>query len=163
MTFLLFITFLLCVTYTVLFYFFPFFFNENKQVVKPKLFSYLLIIALSIIGYYISFNIPDPIFANRFLHGFGGGFMAFFTCFLAARDSKITSGKLRFFILSALIVTALGVGNEILECILQYYNIMISADTINDTWLDLISNTTGMLIASMCFVSFISKPHPLER
>jgi hypothetical protein len=98
-----------------------------------------------------------PEFSNRVLHAYGGGFMAFLVCFLVVRDSKLSLTKFQFFIFSFLIVAALGVANEILEFFLQNYAGMIFSSHINDTWYDLMSNTIGSLIATVCFVPCIKK------
>ncbi len=52
--------------------------------------------------------------SNRVLHVFGGGFLAFLICFLAALDSRVRIRRFQFFLFSFLIVIALGVANEIL-------------------------------------------------
>ncbi len=82
--------------------------------------------------------------------------MAFMVCFLVVKDSKLPVTKFQFLIFSALIATALGVANELLEFFLQHYFGFISAASVTDTWLDLLSNTVGILLASICFVPFIS-------
>jgi drug/metabolite transporter superfamily protein YnfA len=152
------ITLNLCLVYTVLYFLYPFFF-ENK-VVKMRyqsLFSIGLIFTLSITSYLISFTFQDPEFSNRLLHAFGGGFMAFLVSFLAAKDSKLSVGKFQFFIFSVLMVSTLGVANELLEFILQNYVGMQFSTSINDTWLDLVSNTIGIAAASIILTPFIKK------
>lgn len=87
---------------------------------------------------------PDLILRNRLQHGLGGGFIAFLVCFFAAQDSKVRMTRFQFIALSILIVTSLGAANEILEFYLQNYLGLTMATTLNDTWLDLISNTIGI-------------------
>ena len=148
----------LCISYLALFFIFPELFNQERRKIESSSFvSILLILLLSFLGYFITFNISDVELSNRFLHGFGGGFMAFLVCFFVARDTKLKINKFQFFILSILIVTALGVANEILEFLLQNFAGFIIAVTINDTWLDLVSNSVGSLLAAACFVPFINK------
>lgn len=152
--YLLVLTLSLCVLYIILLFLFPLFFENRVGTVRSNaLASVCIITFLSFFGYFVSFSIQDQDFSNRFLHAFGGGFLGFLTCFLAARDSKSVINKFQFFILSVLIVTALGVANEIAEFLLQNYTEMVFATTINDTWLDLASNTIGILTASIFFTS----------
>lgn len=156
--YLLAITSSLCISYFILFFLFPYFFESRLTKVSPKSTSSIaMILILSMLGYFIAFNIQDPELGNRFLHGFGGGFMALFVCFLAARDSSVHVKRFQFVLFSLLVVTALGVANEILEFILQNYIRMVFSISINDTWLDLISNTVGMLIAVIGLTPFINK------
>jgi hypothetical protein len=117
----------------------------------------LIIFVLSILGYIIAFSIPNPELGNRILHGFGGGFMALLAFFLAVKDTNIKLRKFQFFFFSLAVVAALGVANEILEFFLQNYVGLIFAESINDTWYDLISNTVGSLIAALLFLPFIDE------
>lgn len=152
------ITLSLCIAYFALFLIFPFFFEHRVAKIGPKsLLSVALIFIISFLGYLIAFTIPDLELSNRFLHGFGGGFMALFVCFLVAKDSHVRINKFQFIFLSLLTVTALGVVNEILEFFLQNYGGVIFAASINDTWLDLISNTIGIALALIAFAPFINK------
>lgn len=157
------ITLCLCIGYFVLMQAFRLFFQgkienvskgDQRSVSLPSTsastgISIAIIVILSFIGYYIAFSIPDFEWSNRFLHAFGGGFMAFLVCYLAARNSGVPMNKFQFFVLSALTVIALGVANEIMEFIMQNYAGMNFTTTINDTWLDLISNTIGLLVAAI--------------
>lgn len=148
----------LCISYFVLFFIFPELFNQERRKIESSIFvSILLILLLSFLGYFITFNISDVELSNRFLHGFGGGFMAFLVCFFVVRDAKLKINKFQFFVLSILIVTSLGVANEILEFLLQNFAGFTIAVTINDTWLDLVSNTVGSLLAAVCFVPFVGR------
>ena len=85
-------------------------------------------------------------------HGLGGGFLAFGVCFLAAKFSEVKLGRARFALFSFLLVTALGVLNEVIEFILQNYFDFFFTAKVNDTWLDLISNWVGILVAGLIFV-----------
>ena len=76
-----------------------------------------------------------------------GGVVAFVMFFLVVRDTRTALTRLQFFILGFLIVTALGVANELLEFFLQQTTGIIFNDDIFDTWLDLFSNTNGALLA----------------
>jgi drug/metabolite transporter superfamily protein YnfA len=161
--YLIVITIGLCLSYFILAEVFYLFFEKQiglKREVKRASFSLALIIVLSLAIYSLVFSIENVEVGNRILHGFGGGFMAFLVCFLVVRDNKMPMTKTQFFILSSLFVTALGVTNEIVEFVFQNYfgQTLMAATTINDTWLDLVSNTAGLLIASVCFVPFVNRP-----
>lgn len=153
------ITFGLCVSYLILFFLFPYFFEgvRGAKLSYKSLLSIVIICLVSFVSCYVALSIDDREIGNRLLHIFGGGFTAFLVCFLAAKDSGIRLRKFQFFLFSFLIVIALGVLNEVVEFLLQYYFDIISAKTAIDTWLDLNSNIVGILIASICFVPFISR------
>lgn len=158
MTYLLSITFAMCCAYAVLFFVFPLFFQNKMPILNPKsIYSIFYIILFSIVTYLVSGSIANPALSNRILHIFGGGFLAFLTCFLVAKDSKLQISKFQFFLFSFLIVIGLGVANEILEFFLQNYLHYIFSQSVNDTWLDLMSNVAGAVIASICLVPFIKK------
>jgi hypothetical protein len=143
---------LFCVTYLLLFYLFPIFFNQPTSTPTVRSLKYILIIiSLRIITHFISFSIPNEALGNRFLHGFGGGFLVIVMCFLIVRDTKVQISRFQFFLFAFLIATALGVANEILEFALQNTTSFIFAPTINDTWLDLVSNTVGALLGLCVF------------
>jgi hypothetical protein len=151
------ITVFLCIAYFVLVQFFSYFFEHKLAKIPSGAFLSLVIIAvLSFVGHIVSYSIPNPELGNRVLHAFGGGFMAFLTCFLVVKDIKLKISKFQFFILSMLIVTALGVGNELLELLLQTFKVLVFAGHVYDTWYDLVSNTVGSLIAAVCFVPYIN-------
>ncbi len=139
------------VSYFALLFLFPYFFEGRKFSIgssKKSLRSVGIILSLVLVFFVFMYNIPDPIISNRVEHALCGGFLAFVICFLAARDSKVRINKFQFFLFSALLVTALGVGNEIAEFIVQNTTSLVMSSYINDTWLDLISNTTGLLVAA---------------
>jgi hypothetical protein len=100
---------------------------------------------------------PSLELANRIQHAFGGGFLAFLTCFLVAKDMGRPITRFQFFVLSFLIVTALGVANEIFEFVMQDFFGFYFAKHLNDTWLDLVSNTVGALTAALILVPLIRK------
>lgn len=157
--YLIFITVGMCASYFTLFYLFPYFFNNKITRLNSQfLYSILYITVLSLLGYVVVFSIPHEEWSNRILHGFSGGFLSFFVCFLAARDSRVSLSRFQFFLFSFLIVTALGVVNEIFEFIGQGYFHIEFAFGVFDTWLDLVSNWTGAVLAALCFVPFLNKP-----
>lgn len=87
----------------------------------------------------------------------GGAFISYLACFLVVEDRNIKINKIQFFIFSALVVTTLGVGNELLEFFLQHYTHLVFSNDSLDTWLDLASNTAGIFIAALVFTPFINK------
>lgn len=146
-----------CLSYFFLTIFFSLFFKRtSKPSLTKVIFSVFLIGLLSFIVNFI-FNIPDVELANRLLHALGGGFLAFFVCFLVVKNNHFNLNKIQFFFLSTLIVIALSVVNEIAEFFLQNYFNQIMASNINDTWLDLISNSIGLIVAAIILVPFIEK------
>ena len=92
---------------------------------------------------------------NRILHAFGGGFLAYLVCFLVVCDSGLRISRFRFFIFTFLVVTALGVANEMLEFLLQSTTGLIFSPTPTDTWLDLASNLVGTLLAAVPLTYFV--------
>ncbi|MDB5239366.1 MAG: hypothetical protein JWO00_701 [Candidatus Parcubacteria bacterium] len=156
--YLLTITASLVAAYFILYAFFPFFFGQKLE--RPgarSIISVLIIVILSFAGYAVVLHTRDLEMGNRILHGFGGGFVAFLVCFLAVRDSRISITKFQFAVLGSLIVTGLGVANEIVEYFLQNYGGMVFLRTTNDTWLDLMSNTVGIIIALAVLVPFVGR------
>ncbi len=145
-----------CFVYGFLYLLFPLFFNNSlASLTKRSLFSIICIILIWVAVWHISGQILDLGWSNRFLHVFGGGFLSLLVCFLVVFDSKLAIGKFRFFVFSFLIVLSLGVANEILEYFLEEFTSLSFATTANDTWMDLISNTIGALIAAACLVPFV--------
>lgn len=106
---------------------------------------------------FIAMNlVDDRQLANRIEHAFGGGFLAFLMCYLVARDMGRPITRFQFFVLGFLVVTALGVANEIFEFFAQEYYGIILAKNLDDTWLDLISNTVGAFIGAAIFVPMLN-------
>jgi ABC-type Co2+ transport system permease subunit len=152
---LAFITLAMCIGYFILLAVLPLFFAQ--KITRPKknqLIPLVYIILFSTLAYAVSFLIQDIELGNRFLHIFGGGFLGFFVCFLATRNSGVHVNKFQFFMFGALIVLVLGIANELLEFILQNYWGFIMSISVNDTWLDLASNSVGVILASIFFVPF---------
>ena len=155
LAYLVFIVLAMCATYFILLALLPRFFAQKVMLPRRRqLVSLVHIVIFLVLTYAVNFSIQDPWLANRVLHIFGGGFLGFFMCFLAVRDSGIRITKFQFFVFSVLIVLALGTANELLELFLQEYAGIISSTTVTDTWLDLASNTVGIILASICLVPF---------
>lgn len=139
--YLLGITFGMCVLYTATSFFLA------KSFIKVSKKSLLTIFFLSCFFYFISyFVIKDEILGNRFLHAFGGGFMAFFTTLLVLKDNKVVLSKRLLLILGFAIVLTFGLLNEVIELFLQNHTSYLFAQSREDTLLDLTSNTIGFLI-----------------
>jgi glycopeptide antibiotics resistance protein len=143
---LAFLSFAMCGAYVGLLYLFPLFFENRRPKWSPHILrSLITIIVLNVAIDAIALSVPDLAVGNRVLHGLGGGAMAFAVCFFAARDSGVAVRRFQFFVFSALVVTALGVANEIFEFgLVLFAHFFIAADT----WPDLVSNTVGILIAA---------------
>lgn len=153
-----FITLGFVVSYFILTFIFSLFFEKQaKPSFKKVVFSLASILILSLITRYIASIIPNPDIANRFLHGVAGGVLALFVCFIVVRDFNFRLNKIQFFIFAVLLVTALGVVNELAEFTCQNFFGQIMAESIEDTWLDLVSNTTGALISAFILAPFIKK------
>ncbi len=149
---------ILCASYFVILELFSIFFDGKTVRPGPKAIrSVAIIFVLALLGYAVALYIPDLEWGNRVLHGFVGGFLTFLICFLAATDGAFRISRFQFFIFSALLVTSLGVLNEHIELFLQTYIRLLFYSNPNDTWLDLISNTVGILLAGACLVPFLNK------
>jgi len=159
MIYLLGLTVAMCLAYVVLGFLFTMFFrNERPRPDHLSLASVGYIAAASLLSYLVAFSVSDPALGNRLLHVLGGGFLAFFVCFLVVRDGRLAIGRLRFFVFSFLVVMALGVANEMLEYVLQNYAGFLFAADPNDTWLDLMCNVAGALIGGACFTPLVRAP-----
>jgi len=153
-----------CTLYVLLAYVFSVFFNDRRPSLKGISPSSLgMITLISIFSYIVSFMVPDREWGNRVIHALGGGVTTFVVCFRVVKDFKIPLTRFQFFIFCALTVTAIRVGNEILEYFLQnYFNIMF-AGNVNDTWLDLMSNTVGILLAGAALTPCIPSRHYIKN
>ncbi|MCC7432943.1 hypothetical protein IT412_05485 [Candidatus Peregrinibacteria bacterium] len=117
--------------------------------------SIVIILVFSLVVNKLALLIVDRELGNRVMHAFGGGFLAFFTCFLVVKNLKLRMNIFPFILFSFLIVMSLGIANELLEFFLQSYSPLIFANSINDTWLDLTSNFIGTIVAIAIFTPFI--------
>lgn len=154
-----------CTAYLFLHFFFPLFFHGHTTSFRKSSFLFL---GLVILGYavvwYITSQIVDVNVSNRILHIFGGGFLAFFMCFLISIDTKIRVDRFRLFTFILFVVLSLGVANEMMEYVLGLYTPLTFADTADDTRLDLISNCVGAVLAIIMLIPFSKKqksPVPL--
>ena len=145
----------MCAAYFMLLALYPLLFSQKRTALSFRsLLSLGTIILISTLVLLVSFSIQDVDLGNRVLHTFGGGFLGFLVCFLAAKDSRININRFQFLVFSALIVLALGIANELLEFMLQEYVGMIFAIHVNDTWLDLASNVTGIVLGALLITPF---------
>ncbi len=142
--------------YLILLYGIPAFFGVRLPKIRLRsAISIIGIITLFYIVVAICLLIQDDEISNRVLHAVGGGSLMTFIFFLATKDSGTKISKFQFLILAICAATLFGVANEILEFLLQNEFGFKFAKTINDTWLDLISNTVGTIAASLVLVPFI--------
>jgi hypothetical protein len=138
--------------------FLHFFFNSKPRFNPHKyIVSCTALLVFSLTTYMVSIMVPNFEMGNRIIHTFGGGFLVYMACFFAAKDTHLAANKLKFAVLCFMLVMTLGVFNEIVEYVLQNYFNFTAAPHINDTWLDLISNTVGCLIAIGCFTPFLNR------
>ncbi|MEN9647369.1 MAG: hypothetical protein RLY57_173 [Candidatus Parcubacteria bacterium] len=137
------------VVYSVLYVGFQKIFTQKyKPFSRKSCFSIVILTILSIATYYISFNFfTDPVLGNRFLHAFGGGFVLFLVAHAALQDAGIVLKQSTVFITGFMIVTLLGLFNEVLEAFLQQHVDFVFAPSLTDTLLDLVSNTVGFIVA----------------
>lgn len=155
--YIFFITVGLNLIYALFLFLFPFFFYQAADKTSDKsLFSFIIITIFSFASYFAAISAPSDWFSNRLLHFLVGGFLSILICFLAVKDINLKIGKFQFFLFSFLLAVALGVGNEIIEFMLQNYFELTFARSVTDTWLDLISNVLGALLAAAVFTPFIN-------
>jgi hypothetical protein len=168
MLYLAFLAVSFMLTYAALFVLFPLFFTG--RLARPSGHS-IVSLALILGGLLATFVVVvlvhehDRVLANRVLHALGGGVLSFFVCYLVVRDTRLAIGRFQFLVFSALVVTALGVGNEILEF---FFAIWLRVDFQSDgfdTWLDLISNAVGTAAGALVFVPLLGlrRPRPAVR
>lgn len=130
-------------------------FNKKLEINYSRgMSSILIILVFTWLTYFISVYLFHGEISNRLLHMFGGGFNVTLVVFLAQRDSKISIGYLQFAIMSILLVSFFGICNEILEYLMQEFFRYTFARSIEDTWLDLISNLIGSVIGVVSLAYF---------
>ena len=149
----------LCLSYFLVYAVFQIFFPGRMDHPAPiQVVRSILLITLLVTATFLASFLPtDPHLGNRLLHGLGGGLTVFFVCFRVVKDGNFKVNRLQFFILSLLLVTALGVGNEIIELGLQRYLDITMAKNVSDTWFDLVSNTTGAILAGTIITPFVKE------
>jgi len=119
--------------------------------------SLLVIVSFALGVFAIISSVSDPELGNRIEHALGGGALASLICFLAVKDTRVSIGRFQFFVFVALIVTSLGVLNEIVEFFLQTHTRIIFSGNALDTWRDLSSNTAGIALALAALSPFVAK------
>lgn len=138
----------------VSFVFRKFFASSKNHLLKKSILSFLIIAATSILISAISLTMPHGP-DNRFLHAFGGGFMIVLVCFLSCKNHGFNISKFQFAIIALLLGTAFGTVNELLEFFLESNFDLATNTSLNDSWLDLTSNTVGIFIALPVFLPFV--------
>ena len=153
MVYLTFLAVSFVLTYLALFVLFPLFFaGRLPRPTARSALSLALILASLLAIFVLVVAIPDRTLANRVLHALGGGFLSFFVCYRVVLDTRLAIGRFQFLVFGGLVVTALGVGNEILEFFFAIYlRVNFQSDGF-DTWLDLISNAVGTAGGALVFV-----------
>lgn len=155
----------LCLAYVALAYAFAWFFaGARARLTAAQVLRAIVPIAFVVVtADAVSIAIVDWQLSNRVLHIFGGGFAGFLTCALAARDAGLSIGRLRLIAIAALIVTFMGVANELLEFALQQYAHFRFAAGPLDTWFDLASNTVGIALGAALFTWLVPRRSPSLR
>ncbi len=144
------------VVYAVLLHLFSYFFNLKAYSNKGGVFKSLVFISVVFLLFFaISEVVTDRDLGNRILHSLAGGFTATLLCFFAMRDSCTNITRLQFAIFTFLIVMSLGVANEITEFAGQNLGLYVFSTSINDTWLDLVSNTVGAIVGCVALTPFV--------
>lgn len=148
--------------FPISFIFSRFFANSKALSLKKSVFSFVTIAALSVLISAVSLTMPHGP-DNRFLHAFGGGFMVVLVCFLSFKDHGFSMSRFQFGVISILLATAFGTGNELLEFFLQSNYGLVANAGLNDTWLDLTSNTFGTFIALPLLLPFVTKSNSSDK
>lgn len=144
-------------SYGVLLFAVPWFFKEPlRRPGKQSVISLALILILMGVITWVVFSIPSEFWGNRIQHAFGGGFLMLFVCVRAFHDSGTRIDPIRFFLIAGMLVTTLGVASEIIEFFFQMTTPLVFADSIYDSWLDLLSNAVGATLGGLVFAPFIS-------
>lgn len=151
MLYTFFITIAMCVFYFAIYWTHHHFWPNHKTSLDRRSFW-------AVLGIFIASNLislfaltTDHVeFGNRILHAVGGGVLGYLAWFLAVRNFNLPLGRLSGFVIGFMLITTLGVANEIAEFILQeYFHYGIFALSDIDAWLDLTSNTIGILCATL--------------
>jgi hypothetical protein len=130
--------------------------RSQCKLTKQSIISLLLILIFSVCVYFVSYHlITNKVLGNRFLHIFGGGFTLFIVVFLALKDAKIKLKSWVVLLIGFMVVTLLGLFNEVLEILIQKNIGFTLATSLDDTLLDLLSNNIGLVLAYL--VSLRSK------
>lgn len=144
------------ISYLVLYVSLPWFFRHSRPpFAKRSLTSLFYIVFLIVLACIVVFSIPSDFWANRIQHAFAGGFAMMFVCFRAIKDARVPVDPVRFFLIAGLLVTTLGVASEMAEFFFQHVGGYVFADSIDDTWWDLLSNAVGATIGGLLFAPFI--------
>lgn len=152
------------ITYCVLYLALLWIISEKWPNFTPRsIYSLVLLAALNVLLFALYLFIPSEFWGNRIQHAIGGGMLAFFMFWLVIRDTQTHLTRLQFFTLGFLVVTALGVANELLEFVAQHYTSIIFAGSIYDTWWDLLSNTAGACVGGLLFSAIGTQIEKLIR
>ena len=147
----------MCASYFAVAAFFAWLFEKPFPTFTHKSFFSVLLISVCVSAAYVIADVSANVeLGNRLQHALGGGFAGVLVCFLSARDTQLRIGRLRFMAMALLMVTAMGVANELLEFILQTHSHYIFSDNPLDTWRDLASNTAGACVGLVILAPFVT-------
>lgn len=137
---------LFALVYGALLYITPYLLERGVRAGSIR--SLLCIVALSLIFSSFSMLFPEWSFGNRLQHALGGGALMVFVVYRVLVDTQIRIRPLQFVVLSVLIATSAGVAYELLEFLGEMLTQMSFQSGTYDTWLDLLSNSVGALLAA---------------
>lgn len=145
------------VCYYIFTYFFQIFFKGKILQIRSNFLDIFIVLFLFIGWIFVTILIPDAELSNRFQHAFSGGFCITLLLYYAYKASGIHITRCQFFVISLLIATFCGVGNEMLEFLGQKYLGIMFASNVEDTWLDLYANTFGIIVGTIISIVFWKK------
>lgn len=150
--------FLTLIAYTLLYFallwLVPTFFNQKHYNIATRktVRSLLIFLPLTLVFLLIANYLISGEFGNRIQHAIAGGFTAYMIYFLSVKDSGVKISPFQALVFGFLLISTLGVLNELLEFILQNsIGIIFNNNDPLDTWKDLASNTFGILLAMLVF------------
>lgn len=151
------------VAYIIFSYIFQYIFDGKFGKISHSFFVYFSIFLVYFCSLILAFCLPvDVEMSNRIQHALGGGFTIVIVSYFAWKNihSKNNLWIFVFPIMAILIGTLAGVLNEILEFFGQnYFGIEFALD-INDTWLDLIANSIGILLGAIICTMLLQMHKP---
>lgn len=135
--------------YGLVFVFFTLFYGRIQRLPFGRaIYSLFLVISMLAIVFLL-IPVLGHWWGNRLEHILGGGALAYFMCWRIVDDAELPTNAIQRVILCFLTVTALGVGNELFESLIQATTGAVLSPTTTDTWWDLWSNTVGAVLAAL--------------
>jgi len=138
-------------TYVVLRVGCVFVFPHSVRSVSPRrtLFIALVLALVQGVLYCASFLIASDFWENRFLHAVAGGAFGVLLVHTALREARVILTKMQYVAIVVPVVSFFGVGYEIAEFLATIIFGFEFQFTRYDTWYDLVSNTVGIMGATL--------------